>query len=84
MSDVDDIIGRILAEESAKTQPVPEPEVSIRVEYYNCPQEGYTIEYCEDSEMATYTMGVFGSINQKILLAQRNYYLDTGYWVRSS
>lgn len=78
MQDLDLIINRILTEERLKTEIVKTPVPVLR---YRCDSDKYSVEYNEGTETATYTIDqTGGTIETPITLAQRNYYVDSGYW----
>jgi len=84
MSDVDAIIERILAQELERAaEPAQEEDPAIRLLTYRCNEHAYDILYDEANEKAVYKFdGKPGTMETPIILAQRNYYVDTGYWLR--
>jgi len=75
---LDDIINRILVEERIKSEVVVS---DILIYRYRCAEHGYSISYNEATETAQYAFdGQAGFIETNIPFAQRNYYIDSGYW----
>jgi len=78
MSNLDDIINRILVEERLKTEVVVE---EMPLQRYRCEEHGYSIVYNEGTEKAHfYFDGQPGYMETDMPLKQRNYYIDSGYW----
>ncbi len=82
MTDLNDIIDRILVEERLKTETVIS---EVPILKYRCDEHRYNIRYNEATEMALYDFdGQVGSIETAIPLKQRNYYVDSGYWTHEN
>lgn len=78
MSTLDDIINKIVVEERQKTEVSVTDLVWLS---YRCIEHNYNIRYNEDLEKAQYYFdGQAGCIEVDIPVAQRNYYVDSGYW----
>lgn len=78
MNMLDDIINRIIVEERIKTEIVV---ADIEWLKYRCTEHQYNVRYNEDFGKAQYYFdGQAGYIETDISVAQRNYFIDSGYW----
>lgn len=86
MNDVDEIIERIIGEELAKVPmdtPAEQEELeTVQLLAYRCEEHGYDILYDEANQKAIYKFDEqHGTMETVVILAQRNYYVDTQYWI---